>query len=736
MTRLIGFELFKVYGKRRFALFLLVLLACNLFLLGFLNTPNEFSSSLSAYRALSDDLCCLSETEKVSFIAERKALLDTAKAIRFSNGDAEFSAEELKDYNSKAYLRYTDAMFQESDLIDEVYEEMLLVSDYDRYLTQVAQAPERTQGISILASDENDFANRNLEKSSEDHSNLTSENIRFVPSRKVTMAMETPVTDILILLSVLLLVGTIINEEKEKALFSITRATQRGLIHNILAKLLALFIHCVVFSALMYGSNLLYSYFTVGGFDMSAGLQSVSNYIESDLSISLGCYIALSVFTKAALISVFGAFLTAIAVVSERSILMPLFGIGLLAVNFILYSLIPAISSFSILKYLSFFSILKTEKLYGGYLNLNIFGYAVSWRMVSLICISLFAILTIVVTVVLFCKGTHLTAKKSNPRGVVLFRPHGSLFLHEGYKILIMNKALPILIIFSLMIGYSYLSKNYTLSFGEEYYQNIMLRLEGELSDDKLTIIASEKERFAEANKQIDGIDDLVASGELSELAGDNLKMKWQAVLQFKPYFDRVLQQYEHIKENGGVFVYDTGYRYLFGSMDTSYLMDYTLLSLALIFAFGNVFPTECTQKSWNLLSATKRGKRAIIKRKVAVCIICVCVMAVLPWIFRLLAIGEVYPLHLLSSGLCNLPAYFESSVSMPIWSFVVCKATIQVVTMLFILTGVLLISSKQQSQLTAVCISLLVFALPAILALIGISFMKSFSVFSMYCLP
>ena len=55
-----------------------------------------------------------------------------------------------------------------------------------------------------------------------------------------------------------------------------------------------------------------------------------------------------------------------------------------------------------------------------------------------------------------------------------------------------------------------YDSRDYRVTFGEEYYKNIMLQLEGELDAEKEDIIAQEKQRFAEAQNQADKIDKLV----------------------------------------------------------------------------------------------------------------------------------------------------------------------------------------------------------------------------------
>ena len=47
--------------------------------------------------------------------------------------------------------------------------------------------------------------------------------------------------------------------------------------------------------------------------------------------------------------------------------------------------------------------------------------------------------------------------------------------------------------LFSILIGFNELNHSYHPSVQEQYYQNIMLKLEGEQTDEKIEIIEKEK---------------------------------------------------------------------------------------------------------------------------------------------------------------------------------------------------------------------------------------------------
>ena len=91
------------------------------------------------------------------------------------------------------------------------------------------------------------------------------------------------------------------------------------------------------------------------------------------------------------------------------------------------------------------------------------------------------------------------------------------------------------------------------------------------------------------------------------------MKEPWYSELAFYPWFQRVQTQYERILSDGGVFIYDTGWLYLFGQMDDDFLINLLLISLCFSFAFANVMAMEDNKGLWGLLSATKLGRNRLL---------------------------------------------------------------------------------------------------------------------------
>lgn len=744
--RLTAFELRKIWGKPSFLLSVCVLLVVNLFLMWYINLPDEGTPPLSAYKAFIEDIASMSESEKTDYIDDLKAKVDGIAFVQTIQGmqnmgnemGASLAQQEMEAnpglfekyydlYQSGDYLIYTDSFAKESALIQELYEENSKVSGYSDYLESVQKNKDSLSGISIFGSTES-FSTRNTQKSAKDYDGLENTEIQWQPSKGISAAMENSVTDVLLLLGIFLFVGSLIAEEKEKGLFYITRGTKYGLCVSICSKLAALLIHCFVITSVMVGGNLVYAELTAGLGDLRVSIQSIAPYTESNLQISVLEYIALSMITKSLVFFAFGAFLTSVSICSRKGFIPYIAGLGILAESWLMYILVPGYSAWIVVKYLNLVGLLDTGAIFGGYLNLNIGGYPVSRLTLSWIVIAVMAVSSVCACLISFLHGKNLELTKTQITLPIRFRPHNNLLRHEAYKILITNRALLVLICFALLIGYYDLSQAYHPSTQEQYYQQVMLQLEGDLTEEKETLIQSEQARFDEAFAQIEKIDGLVASGELDATTGDAMKLEWESILTLYPAFQRMMQQYEN-----DTFVYDTGYLYLFGRMDDSYLVNLLLLSLCVVLAFHNAISMEYVKKSWYLLGATHRGRKAILKQKIWICMACAAVMAVLPWIFRSICISWTFPMHSLTSSIRNIPAFVNFILDIPTLSFIFVAILSQILAVMVGTLVILAVSQWRKNDIQALFFGLLILVIPFVMKLMGFDFAGWFSTYPLY---
>ncbi|MCM1233714.1 MAG: hypothetical protein NC123_14760 [Butyrivibrio sp.] len=753
MLRLIPFELSKIWRKRRFALSICVLLLFHLFLLWYTSLPNEERPPLSAYKALCTELHEKSEEEKGEYIAKSKDKIDGlcfVQNILFMQSmenemGTVLTEQELQNhpgvfekyyelYQTNGYLKFTDSLEQEQAFINEIYAEWQKAAGYGEYLRSIRENKDTLSKTSIFSrQNQNSYSARNLQKSAADHAKLSEENIRFTPSKGLVSAMENIWAELLLVLGMMLFVGSLITDEKNKKLFFITRSTRYGVLHSIAAKITALFIHCILLTALFYTISLVFWGQSTGWFVPDASLQSIAAYTESSLPVSVLGYVLISVLTKALILFGIGAVLTVFCIGAGTAVLPFLTGSGIIGISALLYYLIPAGSVFSVFKYLNPVGLMKTENIYGRYLNFNLFGYPVSRLGLSLLLILLICVFGIVGSLLAFCRMQSFEMRKMRLPFPVLFHPHTNIFRHEIYKLLITSRALPILLLFAALLTYESLGRSYTLSVSEQYYQDIMTELEGGLTDEKESLILSEKARYEDALQKIEQIDKILSTGELSVNAADTLKSQANMTLAFYPAFQRAEAQYDHIKTHGGRFVYDTGYLYLFGVLEDSFSIDFLILSIGTILAVSGATAMEYQNGSLFLIGATRAGKRKIMLLKILICSITAAVLALVPIPCRIYRISAVYPMHSLSAAVQNISRFNRFSVPMPIVCFGLLLALFQILSMVLVALLTMAISIWRKNQVQTIFSALLFLVVPITLKLLGFEIAKWFSLYPLY---
>lgn len=743
MGRLVNYELEKIWRKRSFLAAVCAVLLINLFFLWYSDLPDGQEAPPAAYRQFQEDISGMSEQEKLDYVTSlhedmegiahvqevlfMESVSDASMAADFAESQRlahpGMFEEYLPLYESGEYLRYTDSPEQERAFVTELYEEIQQVSCYSDYLEEVQQTRDSLSGISIFASaqEEEDFSSRNIHRSAEDYSRMTDVEVSFYPSRGVVSVTGQQLTDLLLILIVFLLVGSLIYEEKAKGLFLITRASGRGRGMSIGARLTALAVSVLALTLLLFGTNILYYGITTGLGDLSRSIQSVAAYHTSCLHLTVRGYFLLTLLTKAAVMFFLGALLTFLFLSSRQAFTPYLIGAGMIGAGFLCYYQLPAVSQWNWLKYLNVIGFLKTENLYGSYLNLNCFGYPVSRVSVSLGLLAAGVVTGAALSAGVFLRGKCLLGTGRELRLHLPFHPHTVTARHESYKLLVMNRALPVLILFALLSGYQDLAVKYSVTPHEEYYQGMLLQLEGEMTIAKRGLIQAEWERYKEAFEAIARIDEQAASGELSEQAAEDRKLPYYNEVAYYDAFLSVAEQYDHVRETGGSFVYDTGYSCLLGVRGNSFLTRMLLMAAALIFAWNNVCSMETQRKSWGLLSATEAGRRRVIFCKQRAVLLWTGILYLAETAAFTIPVIRTYPLHMLTASTADLPMYYETGLHMPIFLWLLLTLCAQLLA-LEVMAVVILAVSKWlgthiQTLFTCVCI----LAVPLLLAELGI---------------
>ena len=502
---------------------------------------------------------------------------------------------------------------------------------------------------------------------------------------------------------------------------------------GIISKLSALLVDCLLASAVFFFSDVLFFGYSSGMCDVTAKLQSIAPYMESAVNINIIKFMLLSVLTKALVIFGVGAVLTALCIMLE-SIVPPYFiGAALWTIGWALYRFVPAASALSAVKYVNIFGTLRTEELYGKYLNLNICGIPVSRLLLAWLVIAAAVSAGIILSLISYLKWEKLELKRAAARLRFGFRPHDSVFRHEGYKILIAEKGLLILLLFSILMGYNIFHRSYHPTTEERYYQNIMLRLEGTLTEEKRSLIEAEKARYREAFSEIEKIDRMTAANEIDSETAKAMKIKWNSVTAFYPAFQRVEAQAELVRKNGGCFIYDTGYLYLLGELDENRVGDFLLLTLGILFTFGSVMSVEHETGVWGILCATAKGKKRILQSKAAVCGISAGIFSQIPFVCRFVSISMTFPIRGLLYPAGSIPVYQNMPQFIPAAALLLFKMRVQAAVGLTLTFEVTALSAWRKNHVQVMFFGFVLLCAPLVLSVLGFTFAQYFSMYPLY---
>lgn len=735
-------ELERIWKKRSFIFVVLLILVLQLYLLWYTTIHNSENIPLSGYKKINETLQGMTYEEKEKFFEDELRLMEAMffeeKSIMYLSFDNELTEryqEKVLDdrmdyfnenydmYMSGDYLRFTDNLEHEDKLIQKAYEEYKQVSGYDSYIDEVVNGKDKLNQISIFAEKENTtkdtFSQKNIDKSAADHESLLGHSVDYFFSDGVVQIFKLSPADALLMLLAMYFGMQLVWDEKETGLFMVTRATKGGRSKSIVNKVFALMIHAAVSVTVIYGIRFVWFGAQAGFFDATGSIQSVAEYVESALRLNLGEFSIAVILTKIVAVFLIGIFMMCLSLLSSQVWMPWLCGGAFLLGGYGVYRFIDMHSSLAIIKYISYMALLEADRLFGGYFNINLLGNPVSRMAVAFAGNLIFVaglLTTIIIYYVKFYQGNVQKLK-----GINLFKKarFDGLFWHESYKVMIINRAILVLLIFFAVMGSYQFKIHYSLSDAEEYYQGMMLELEGPLDEKKEKVLQDEQARFDAIFAEIDHINGLEASGELSELVAESMRSRCEIKTALYPVFEVVMEHYERALSDGTPFLYDTGYRELFWKNKgiKVLLKEMFIVAIFIILAFGSALSMENEKQAWMLIGTTTVGTKKIRKNKWLICMAGAAVMTIFTWVFRFVMISLKYPMRApFYSTNCLLG--FDGA-GMSIIVAIVLHIGVQLIIYGAITAFVLFLSGRRQKTVEVYIIGCLVCVLPIGIALV-----------------
>ena len=675
------------------------------------------------YKAAYDSIDKMNADEALEKLTQMQSELDILERISFGEEVSDIYTDAdtnslLEKYNSKSCLRFCDDIYTEQQLIADVIKEVQACAEYDSYLDGIDEQARKMTGISLFAEPDS-FSYKNIAKTPDDFAHLKGSTLTPAPSKGVHMATGFLPTDIAAFLMIMTVVVTIVTREKELDQITLSRTTYKGRMQLGIAKLLTCFTAAFAALFLLYSVNLAVGYFTYGFGDLSRQIQSVYSFSGSDLKISVVQYLGLFLLSKFVVYCLFAALIYLITAVSNSSVKVYAVLAVTLAAEAVMYYTIPSASCLCPLKYINLIAFANTQDIFAKYLNLNIMGLPVGYKLVFVISLFILLLTFSILSVALYARQ-RVIMNRSRRLSFTIFKGRNtSLFLQECYKVLIGGRVLFILLAFGAFVWFSYTPINEKFASSDDiYYKQYMLKLEGEFTPEKEQFLADEQSKF-----------DKVQEDMQRELAEGNVfgAMKYQNILAPQTAFEQVKAHAEYLKSNDGEFVYDSGYKLLTGdesagNKDTTLAL--TALSM-LICTLTYVYCVEYQTGAAVLLHSTPRGRNAVFLRKLCVGMIVLTDVYALTYAPYFCNVLNAYGISQLSAPACSLEHLSGKNIS--ILNYLILISVLRYFGMVLAMLLIYFISNKAKSFISSLLIETAVLIVPLVLFLLDVTEFKWF---------
>lgn len=741
--RLIINEFFKVYFNKNLLFLLVGFILLNAVLLYIDENDQRSYYSPDAYKQIYSSVEGMSNDEALKMLKDEYEELNVLLELSFASGEGNISEGSLSEnfnsldipalidkFNSGDFLNYTDGLWAEKYLYENVIEEIENVNQYADYLEKIDTDAAMMQSVSIFAK-LNTFPHRNITKTPDDFKHLKGNELSFAPSKGVIMATQFLATDLIAIILLMLIVIQLITQEKEQQRLGLIKTTYKGRLALVVSKLCVAIISCFIILILLYSVNFSMAIATYGFGDIDRHIQSVWGYLGSSLDITVLQYFVLFLTAKLIVYILLTLIFFTVSIIARTSIMVYISLALLFGISAILYVSISPTSFLAFFKYINLVNFLNTYTLFSNYLNLNIGGYPFQYIYCFVIITMTFIIVFSAISMIEFCRQRHVTSPlkatayiQEKVSAMKWFRRQGhvSVVRHESYKILMINKVLLILIVFIILQVISYQPQSERFAdFNEVYYKRYMLQLEGENSQSKEQFLVQEQQRFEELNDEMSLLMQSDGSSlkfsELSDLLAP--QEAFHKVLEHAGYLSDLEQEHD-LK---GWFLYDVGYQQLTAGDDNTKDLQLALLfMIVLIVCLAQVFTYETQTSMIHIVSPTKHGRKKSFYTKVSLSIVIGILIYVIVYMPEFMSILKTYGTRALHAPIYSLPHMFNVKVDLSILQYLWLISFIRLIGMVLAILLIFILSVKLKGLISVFMTATGILVLPLLLSLLDIN--------------
>jgi hypothetical protein len=618
----------------------------------------------------------------------------TPDGVEFSSADykevqniVEHTDNPQNYLNSQLQSLSDNHIFGKTSLYKLFLSRLEEINNYKKYIDSINNNADIT-GNSVLVEGTDSFIYRNIQKTKNDYNKLKRVIPIYTERNGVNLATTNIAVDLLFLFLMFVIVMLLITVEKPMLpLYKSTIGGRRKLIASkISLSIIICFVLHTAMTAMLY--TISFSLFPIK--DFSVPIQSV--FINSSLKISILQYLILAYIMRFFVYNLFISIFVYLSVKTSQAFdALGIFGV-IMGISALLFVSISTYSFLNILKYINFFYILQPSQLLYTYINLNFFGFPITYLYIisAVILITFFILMGISIYIFEYAKVISKPVFKFSIN--IIHLTTVNLFLHELWRLIVANKVL-IIMIFGLVMQLSHINSYHLYITKEEtyYYQ--------ELETAKQQI-----DPMAWASKRHNILSD---SGSVEQVSAIN------RLMVLLNYIENKSEQYGKLS-----IVYDTPYKTLL--LDTSDRNAVnTLIIIVLILL--SIIPIR-EQALSKLFHTTKNGRKKLFFIKSFMLLIVSVAIFITVYLPEFITICSTYNATDFNASMKSL-IFLQNTINVPIYVYLIFVYAIRLIAIISISFLAMLFSKK--GIYVALIIFSVLFLLPALFNVFDIEIFK-----------
>ena len=571
----------------------------------------------------------------------------------------------------------------------------------------------------------------NIRVTDEAFRDMRGTSIQYYPQKGIMTALDFELTDVVTVFAMLLIATVLVRAERDNGLLALVRSTPAGRLHTAGAKLLALGASLAVVLACLYGVNLLYCGGLYGLGPLNRSIQSVPQLMRSTWKLTVGQYLFCFFLTKWLAAFICGIWVMLAMLFARRLFTGALGALALIVFNLFIRSVIPATSRLNVIKYANLISLLRTNELLGGYRNLYWFDHPISLLLVECVAAVLFGILFALAFCFIFSR--HYFTAAGRRTGRRLFRRKIPAFTtpmrQETYKLLVMQGTALLLLLFAGFQVYTAVTTESYIDADEIYYQYYMKHVEGPLTQESVDWLSQQQEEF----RPIYQLNAALMSKKITSQEYQAMMQGYSSLQQKMNVFQRVIYKAQMLKEKPRMeMVYESGWLKLFDQYDTQDLPDTLWASILCAVCFSGLFAMERQTGMIKVIGTTPLGRRATVRYKLLLSFTVCGLITVLSLLPRFWVSIRDYGLGTWMAPVYSISEYYNAP-EIPLFLMVAIQIFSRLAAMSCMACVTLTLSQRLGNTFGAMFASLLIFSLPPLLSVSGLTNAKWLSTYPLF---